>query len=116
MNYDRKQLQVSLLLKGLTWMLQQQQFYQTLKIFPLSISLKVSTAEDNGILLYNGDNDHIAVELYQGHVKVSYDPGSQPGHAIYRYGATSPLKAHLISDSQVCSRVSCPLSVFLRQH
>lgn len=48
------------------------------------ISLKVSTAEDNGILLYNGDNDHIAVELYQGHVKVSYDPGSQPGHAIYR--------------------------------
>lgn len=48
------------------------------------LSLQVSTAEDNGILLYNGDNDHIAVELYQGHVKVSYDPGSQPGHAIYR--------------------------------
>ncbi|XP_010887308.2 slit homolog 1 protein isoform X1 [Esox lucius] len=48
-----------------------------------NISLQVSTAEENGILLYNGDNDHIAVELYQGHVKVSYDPGSQPGHAIY---------------------------------
>ena len=50
---------------------------------PLSVS-QVSTAEDNGILLYNGDNDHIAVELYQGHVKVSYDPGNQPGNAIYR--------------------------------
>ncbi|KAL4641042.1 hypothetical protein GN956_G11784 [Arapaima gigas] len=48
-----------------------------------NITLQVSTAEDNGILLYNGDSDHIAVELYQGHVKVSYDPGSQPGHAIY---------------------------------
>uniref|UniRef100_A0A8C6P3I4 Slit homolog 1 protein n=1 Tax=Nothobranchius furzeri TaxID=105023 RepID=A0A8C6P3I4_NOTFU len=48
-----------------------------------NITLQVSTAEDNGILLYNGDNDHIAVELIQGHVKVSYDPGSQPGHAIY---------------------------------
>lgn len=71
----------------------------------------MSTAEDNGILLYNGDNDHIAVELYQGHVKVSYDPGSQPGHAIYRYGATSPLKARLMSDNQVCFRVSRPLSV-----
>lgn len=82
-----------------------------MKIFPLSISLKVSTAEDNGILLYNGDNDHIAVELYQGHVKVSYDPGSQPGHAIYRYGATLPLKSRLISDKQVCFRVSRPLSV-----
>uniref|UniRef100_A0A673AQ07 Slit homolog 1a (Drosophila) n=1 Tax=Sphaeramia orbicularis TaxID=375764 RepID=A0A673AQ07_9TELE len=48
-----------------------------------NITLQVSTDEDNGILLYNGDNDHIAVELFQGHVKVSYDPGSQPGHAIY---------------------------------
>uniref|UniRef100_A0A8C7KV70 Slit homolog 1 protein n=1 Tax=Oncorhynchus kisutch TaxID=8019 RepID=A0A8C7KV70_ONCKI len=48
-----------------------------------NITLQVSTAEDNGILLYNGDNDHIAVELFQGHVKVSYDPGSLPGHAIY---------------------------------
>uniref|UniRef100_A0A8K9WNL0 Slit homolog 1a (Drosophila) n=1 Tax=Oncorhynchus mykiss TaxID=8022 RepID=A0A8K9WNL0_ONCMY len=48
-----------------------------------NITLQVSTAEENGILLYNGDNDHIAVEMYQGHVKVSYDPGSQPGHAIY---------------------------------
>ncbi|MGH0116672.1 UNVERIFIED_CONTAM: hypothetical protein FKN15_021220 [Acipenser sinensis] len=48
-----------------------------------NITLQVSTAEDNGILLYNGDNDHIAVELYQGHVRVSYDPGSQPSHAIY---------------------------------
>lgn len=47
-------------------------------------SYQVSTAEDNGILLYNGDNDHIAVELYQGHVRVSYDPGSYPSSAIYR--------------------------------
>uniref|UniRef100_A0A673LCT1 Slit homolog 1 protein n=1 Tax=Sinocyclocheilus rhinocerous TaxID=307959 RepID=A0A673LCT1_9TELE len=48
-----------------------------------NITLQVSTAEDNGILLYNGDNDHIAVELHEGHVKFSYDPGSQPSHAIY---------------------------------
>ncbi|XP_070637377.1 slit homolog 1 protein [Bos indicus] len=48
-----------------------------------NITLQVSTAEDNGILLYNGDNDHIAVELYQGHVRVSYDPGSYPSSAIY---------------------------------
>ncbi|KAB0352879.1 hypothetical protein FD754_017736 [Muntiacus muntjak] len=48
-----------------------------------NITLQVSTAEDNGILLYNGDSDHIAVELYQGHVRVSYDPGSYPSSAIY---------------------------------
>lgn len=51
---------------------------------------QVSTAEDNGILLYNGDNDHIAVELYQGHVRVSYDPGSYPSSAIYRYSIFRP--------------------------
>uniref|UniRef100_A0A8C8VEF8 Slit homolog 1 protein n=1 Tax=Pelusios castaneus TaxID=367368 RepID=A0A8C8VEF8_9SAUR len=48
-----------------------------------NITLQVSTAEDNGILLYNGDQDHLAVELYQGHVRVSYDPGTYPSSAIY---------------------------------
>ncbi|KAF3852765.1 hypothetical protein F7725_006120 [Dissostichus mawsoni] len=43
----------------------------------------VSTAEDNGILLYNGDNEPIAVELHQGHVRVTYDPGNQPATTIY---------------------------------
>uniref|UniRef100_A0A8B9S595 Slit guidance ligand 1 n=1 Tax=Apteryx owenii TaxID=8824 RepID=A0A8B9S595_APTOW len=43
-----------------------------------NITLQVSTAEGNGILLYNGDSDHMAVELYQGHVRVSYDPGTHP--------------------------------------
>lgn len=45
---------------------------------------QVSTAEDNGVLLYNGDNEPIAVELHQGHVRVTYDPGNQPATAIYR--------------------------------
>ncbi|KAF7646065.1 hypothetical protein LDENG_00194150 [Lucifuga dentata] len=48
-----------------------------------NITLQVSTAEDNGILLYNGDNEPIAVELHQGHVRVTYDPGNQPATAIY---------------------------------
>lgn len=51
---------------------------------------QVSTAEGNGILLYNGDSDHMAVELYQGHVRVSYDPGTHPSSAIYRYLAPLP--------------------------
>lgn len=53
---------------------------------------QVSTAEDNGILLYNGDSDHMAVELYQGHVRVSYDPGTHPSSAIY--------SAETINDGQ----------------
>ncbi|NXJ32290.1 SLIT1 protein, partial [Ciconia maguari] len=53
---------------------------------------QVSTAEGNGILLYNGDSDHMAVELYQGHVRVSYDPGTHPSSAIY--------SAETINDGQ----------------
>uniref|UniRef100_A0A8C2ADF9 Slit homolog 1b (Drosophila) n=1 Tax=Cyprinus carpio TaxID=7962 RepID=A0A8C2ADF9_CYPCA len=48
-----------------------------------NITLQVSTAEENGILLYNGVNDHIAVELHAGRVKVTYDAGDPPGSTIY---------------------------------
>jgi len=37
------------------------------------------------VLLYKGDNEHIAVELYRGRLRVSYDSGSYPPSAIYRY-------------------------------
>uniref|UniRef100_A0A8D0L6P3 Slit guidance ligand 3 n=1 Tax=Sphenodon punctatus TaxID=8508 RepID=A0A8D0L6P3_SPHPU len=38
-----------------------------------NISLQVATDKDNGILLYKGDNDPLALELYQGHVRLIYD-------------------------------------------
>ncbi|XP_037545817.1 slit homolog 1 protein [Nematolebias whitei] len=57
---------------------------QDIKNWPqTNITLQVSTAEDNGILLYNGDDEPIAVELHQGHVRVTYDPGNQPATTIY---------------------------------
>uniref|UniRef100_A0A8C9ZK40 Slit homolog 1b (Drosophila) n=1 Tax=Sander lucioperca TaxID=283035 RepID=A0A8C9ZK40_SANLU len=57
---------------------------QDVKNWPqANITLQVSTAEENGILLYNGDDEPIAVELHQGHVRVTYDPGNQPATTIY---------------------------------
>uniref|UniRef100_A0A8C2GVX1 Slit homolog 1 protein n=1 Tax=Cyprinus carpio TaxID=7962 RepID=A0A8C2GVX1_CYPCA len=50
-----------------------------------NISLQIATDEDNGVLLYKGDSEHIAVELYRGRLRVSYDSGSYPPSAIYRY-------------------------------
>lgn len=47
-------------------------------------SYQIATDEDSGILLYKGDKDHIAVELYRGRVRASYDTGSHPASAIYR--------------------------------
>ncbi|KAM7326277.1 hypothetical protein ACRRTK_014755 [Alexandromys fortis] len=49
-----------------------------------NITLQIATDEDSGILLYKGDKDHIAVELYRGRVRASYDTGSHPASAIYR--------------------------------
>uniref|UniRef100_A0A8K9XKJ6 Slit homolog 1b (Drosophila) n=1 Tax=Oncorhynchus mykiss TaxID=8022 RepID=A0A8K9XKJ6_ONCMY len=61
-----------------------------------NITLQVSTAEDNGILLYNGDNKPMAVELHEGHVRVSYDPGSQPGHTIYSAETVNDGRFHTV--------------------
>uniref|UniRef100_A0A8C3L477 Slit guidance ligand 3 n=1 Tax=Chrysolophus pictus TaxID=9089 RepID=A0A8C3L477_CHRPC len=43
-----------------------------------NISLQVATDKDNGILLYKGDNDPLALELYQGHVRLIYDTLNSP--------------------------------------
>uniref|UniRef100_A0A8C6T266 Slit homolog 2 (Drosophila) n=1 Tax=Neogobius melanostomus TaxID=47308 RepID=A0A8C6T266_9GOBI len=48
-----------------------------------NISLQIATDEDSGVLLYKGDNDHIAMELYRGRLRVSYDTGSYAPSAIY---------------------------------
>lgn len=48
------------------------------------LSFQIATDEDSGVLLYKGDNDHIAMELYRGRLRVSYDTGSYPPSAIYR--------------------------------
>lgn len=48
-----------------------------------NISLQVATDKDNGILLYKGDNDPLALELYQGHVRLVYDSLSSPTTTVY---------------------------------
>uniref|UniRef100_A0A8C5QN05 Slit guidance ligand 3 n=1 Tax=Leptobrachium leishanense TaxID=445787 RepID=A0A8C5QN05_9ANUR len=48
-----------------------------------NISLQVATDKDNGILLYKGDNDPLALELYQGHVRLIYDSLSSSPNTVY---------------------------------
>lgn len=45
---------------------------------------QVATDKDNGILLYKGDNDPLALELYQGHVRLIYDTMNSPPTTVYR--------------------------------
>ncbi|XP_073503059.1 slit homolog 2 protein isoform X3 [Phyllobates terribilis] len=61
-----------------------------------NISLQVSTDEDSGILLYKGDKDHVAVELFRGRVRVSYDTGSYPASAIYSVETINDGNFHIV--------------------
>lgn len=77
------------------------------------MSFQIATDEDSGVLLYKGDSDHIAAELYRGRLRVSYDTGSYPPSAIYRYAARKPTKvlslarngSRVTDDSTVCPAV-----------
>uniref|UniRef100_A0A8C3IXF8 Slit homolog 2 protein n=1 Tax=Chrysemys picta bellii TaxID=8478 RepID=A0A8C3IXF8_CHRPI len=61
-----------------------------------NITLQIATDEDSGILLYKGDRDHIAVELYRGRVRVSYDTGSYPASAIYSVETINDGNFHIV--------------------
>uniref|UniRef100_A0A8C9TA93 Slit homolog 3 (Drosophila) n=1 Tax=Scleropages formosus TaxID=113540 RepID=A0A8C9TA93_SCLFO len=47
------------------------------------VSLQVATDKDNGVLLYKEDNDPLALELYQGHIRLMYDMASYPPTTVY---------------------------------
>ncbi|KAM6976668.1 slit homolog 3 protein [Aplochiton taeniatus] len=56
----------------------------SMKLRPAAhISLQVATDKDHGILLYKEDHDPLALELYQGHVRLIYDIASYPPTTVY---------------------------------
>ncbi|XP_002738338.3 slit homolog 2 protein [Saccoglossus kowalevskii] len=50
-----------------------------------NITMVFATRQENGILFYNGLMDHIAVELFYGRVRVSYDVGNYPVSTMFSY-------------------------------
>lgn len=72
------------------------------------------------MLLYKGDNDHIAMELYRGRLRVSYDTGSYPPSAIYRYLhiqteiSYSPLSDAMMDETCLSLSLHLSLSISLR--
>lgn len=50
-----------------------------------NLTFTVTTDAEEGVIFYYGDDSHIAAELYQGHVKVSYYIGNYPVSLMYSY-------------------------------
>jgi len=55
-----------------------------------------STEEENGILVYNGESQHIAVELFRGRIRVSYDVGNYPVSNMFSYETVSNGRYHTV--------------------
>lgn len=61
-----------------------------------NVTLLVRSAQENGILFYRGSREHLAVELFRGRLRVTYDLGDQPGSTMFSYEVLSDSELHTI--------------------
>jgi hypothetical protein len=50
-----------------------------------NITLVVSTLKEQGILLYHGFDEHMAIEVFRGRIRVSYDIGNYPVSNMFSF-------------------------------
>lgn len=63
-----------------------------------NVTIVFTTTQDNGVILYNGmdqSGEHIAIELFNGRVRVSYDVGNYPTSTMYSFEMVSDGKPHM---------------------
>lgn len=61
-----------------------------------NVTMEVITLETSGILIYVGQNEHLAVELFKGRIRVSYDVGNYPVSTMFSYEKISDGLRHRI--------------------
>ncbi|XP_063543751.1 protein slit isoform X1 [Cydia strobilella] len=54
-----------------------------------NVTLVFSTTQHHGVLMYFGDNEHLAVELFNGRIRISYDVGNHPTSTMYSFEMVS---------------------------
>jgi len=63
---------------------------------PINLTLHVKTDQQHGVLLYTGQRQHLAVELFKGRLRVSLDVGNKPASTIFSYELLSDDRPHSI--------------------
>ena len=62
---------------------------------PLNLTMVIKTRESSGVLLYYGDSDHLAVELFHGRVRVCKNfPGSKSRSPLGEPERGQPSRLH----------------------
>ena len=51
----------------------------------VNITIDLKTKRHNGILLYAGEQQHVAIELFRGRVGVSFDVGNYPVSTMFSF-------------------------------
>ena len=76
----------------------------------LNITVSVKTLQRNGIIYYSGDhNGHLALELFRGRLRVSFDIGNYPVSTMFSYELISDGIEHRIEV--ICARKKLTLTV-----
>ncbi|XP_063216192.1 protein slit isoform X2 [Bacillus rossius redtenbacheri] len=60
-----------------------------------NVTMVFSTEQENGVLLYDGQSEHLAVELFNGRIRVSYDLGNYPVSTMYSFEMVSDGQYHV---------------------
>ncbi|XP_037088606.1 LOW QUALITY PROTEIN: protein slit-like [Pollicipes pollicipes] len=68
-----------------------------LKTLPkTNITLVVATETQSGVLLYYGRSQHLAVELFKGRLRISYDVGNYPVSNMFSYEIIGDGRPHVV--------------------
>lgn len=62
-----------------------------------NITIAFSTTSHNGILMYAGLQQHVAVELFRGRIRVSFDVGNYPVSTMFSYERVDDGKTHHVT-------------------
>ncbi|KAK5650601.1 hypothetical protein RI129_001630 [Pyrocoelia pectoralis] len=60
-----------------------------------NVTIIFATNQENGILLYDGHQEHLAVELFNGRIRISYDIGNYPVSTMYSFEMVSDGQYHI---------------------
>ncbi|VEN56714.1 unnamed protein product, partial [Callosobruchus maculatus] len=60
-----------------------------------NVTIIFATDKENGILMYDGHEAHLAVELFNGRIRVSYDVGNDPVSTMYSFEMVSDGNYHV---------------------
>ncbi|XP_077992142.1 slit homolog 2 protein-like [Glandiceps talaboti] len=81
--------------------------YQQLQNKPhANVTMIFATTQENGILIFNGHMDHVAVELFYGRVRVSYDVGNHPVSTMFSNERINDGKFHVLEIMMVKKNVT----------